>query len=74
MQLSAIIRLIEECEQHPCAAPNVDIVADARAELIAWQSSTTFDTATVTTAQLAECVKALIDDLHGTAGHGLIGT
>lgn len=39
MQLSAIIRLIEECEQHPCAAPNVDIVADARAELIAWQSS-----------------------------------
>lgn len=35
---------------------------------------TTFDTATVTTAQLAERVKALIDDLHGTAGHGLIGT
>lgn len=35
---------------------------------------TTFNTATVTTAQLAERVKALIDDLHGTAGHGLIGT
>lgn len=35
---------------------------------------TTFDTATVTTAQLAERIKALIDDLHGTAGHGLIGT
>lgn len=35
---------------------------------------TTFDTATVTTAQLAQRVKALIDDLHGTAGHGLIGT
>jgi len=35
---------------------------------------TTFDTATVTTAQLAERVKALIDDLHATAGHGLIGT
>ena len=35
---------------------------------------TTFDTATVTTAQLAERVKALIDDLHGAAGHGLIGT
>lgn len=35
---------------------------------------TTFDTATVTTAQLAERVKALIDDLHQTAGHGLIGT
>lgn len=35
---------------------------------------TTFDTTTVTTAQLAERVKALIDDLHGTAGHGLIGT
>ena len=34
---------------------------------------TTFDTATVTTAQLAERVKALIDDLHATAGHGLIG-
>jgi hypothetical protein len=35
---------------------------------------TTFDTATVTTAQLAERVKALIDDLHATAGHGLLGT
>jgi len=35
---------------------------------------TTFDTTTVTVAQLAERVKALIDDLHGTAGHGLIGT
>lgn len=35
---------------------------------------TTFDTTTVTTAQLAERVKALIDDLHSTAGHGLIGT
>lgn len=34
----------------------------------------TFDAATVTTAQLAERVKALIDDLHATAGHGLIGT
>jgi hypothetical protein len=31
---------------------------------------TTFDTATVTTAQLAERVKALIDDL---TTHGLIG-
>lgn len=35
---------------------------------------TTFDTATVTTAQLAERVKALIDDLHATVGHGLIGS
>lgn len=35
---------------------------------------TAFDTASVTTAQLAERVKALIDDLHSTAGHGLIGT
>lgn len=34
---------------------------------------TTFDTATITTAELAERVKALIDDLHATAGHGLIG-
>jgi len=34
---------------------------------------TTFDTATVTLPQLAERVKALIDDLHATAGHGLIG-
>lgn len=34
---------------------------------------TTFDTATVTTAQLAERVKALIDDLYATAGHGLLG-
>ena len=35
---------------------------------------TTFATSTVTTEQLAERVKALIDDLHSTAGHGLIGT
>lgn len=35
---------------------------------------TTFATGSVTLAQLAERVKALIDDLHGTAGHGLIGT
>lgn len=35
---------------------------------------TAFDTATVTLPQLAERVKALIDDLHSTAGHGLIGT
>ncbi len=35
---------------------------------------TAFDTATVTLPGLAERVKALIDDLHGTAGHGLIGT
>jgi hypothetical protein len=35
---------------------------------------TTFDTATVTLPLLAERMKALIDDLHITAGHGLIGT
>jgi hypothetical protein len=35
---------------------------------------TAFDTASVTLPQLAERVKALIDDLHQTAGHGLIGT
>jgi hypothetical protein len=35
---------------------------------------TTFATSTVTTEELAERVKALIDDLHDTAGHGLIGT
>jgi hypothetical protein len=35
---------------------------------------TGFDTGTVTLAQLAERVKALIDDLHGSAGHGLIGS
>ena len=35
---------------------------------------TTFATSTVTTEQLAERVKALIDDLDSTAGHGLIGT
>lgn len=35
---------------------------------------TTFATSTVTLPQLAERVKALIDDLHATAGHGLIGT
>jgi hypothetical protein len=35
---------------------------------------TAFATSTVTLSELAERVKALIDDLHGTAGHGLIGT
>lgn len=35
---------------------------------------TTFDTTSVTLPQLAERVKALIDDLHATAGHGMIGT
>jgi lysophospholipase L1-like esterase len=35
---------------------------------------TTFDTTTVTLPQLAERVKALLDDLNATAGHGLIGT
>lgn len=35
---------------------------------------TAFDTTTVTTEQLAERVKALIDDFHSTAGHGAIGT
>jgi hypothetical protein len=35
---------------------------------------TTFDTASVTLPLLAQRVKALIDDLHATAGHGLIGT
>ena len=34
---------------------------------------TTFATGSVTLSQLAERVKALIDDLHETAGHGLIG-
>ncbi len=37
-------------------------------------SRAAFDTSTVTTAQLAQRLKALIDDLHATAGHGLIGT
>ena len=35
---------------------------------------TAFETTTVTLTNLAERVKALIDDLHQTAGHGLIGT
>lgn len=35
---------------------------------------TTFDTATVTTAQLAERVKALLEDLGNVGGHGLIST
>ncbi len=34
----------------------------------------TKDTATATLADVAQTLKALIDDLHGTAGHGLIGT
>ena len=35
---------------------------------------TTFATSTVTLPELAERLKALIDDLHNSAGHGLIGT
>lgn len=35
---------------------------------------TTFDTATVTLEQLAQRVKAMIDDLHQTAGYGLLRT
>jgi hypothetical protein len=35
---------------------------------------TTFDTTTVTLAGLAERVKALLDDLHQTAGYGLLRT
>jgi hypothetical protein len=35
---------------------------------------TTFDTTTVTLSGLAERVKALIDDLHQTAGYGLLRT
>jgi hypothetical protein len=35
---------------------------------------TGFNTATATLTQLAEHLKALIDDLHNTAGHGAIGT
>jgi hypothetical protein len=35
---------------------------------------TSFDTTTVTTEELAQRVKALIDDLYSTAGHGLIGS
>jgi len=52
-------------------------VVGARA--VGWSVSTgtatrtAFDTSTVTTSQLAERVKALIDDMHATAGHGLIG-
>ena len=37
-------------------------------------SRATFATATVTTEQLAQRVMALLEDLHVTAGHGLIGT
>lgn len=43
MELSAIKRLIEECEKHPCAAPNVDLVAYAKAELDAWNTSVVRD-------------------------------
>lgn len=35
---------------------------------------TAFDTSTATATQVAERLKALIDDLHATAGHGLLGT
>lgn len=33
-----------------------------------------YATSTATLQEVAETLKALIDDLHGTAGHGLIGT
>jgi hypothetical protein len=36
-------------------------------------SRATYDTATVTTEQLAQRMAALLTDLHATAGHGLIG-
>jgi hypothetical protein len=35
---------------------------------------TGFDTSTATLTQVAQTLKALIDDLHSTAGHGTIGT
>jgi hypothetical protein len=35
---------------------------------------TGFDTSTATVTQLAEAFKALIEDLHANAGHGLIGS
>ncbi len=35
--------------------------------------ATAYDTSTITLVQLAERVKAIEDDLHATAGHGLIG-
>jgi hypothetical protein len=65
-------------------APNVTAVAVNGLQVLrnrraGWTAATgtatrtTFDTATVTTAQLAERVKALLDDLLPTAGHGLIG-
>lgn len=38
------------------------------------KTRTAFTTSTVTTAQLAERVAALIDDLHKDTGHGLIGS
>lgn len=56
---------------------NVQVVI---ARITGWATATgtptrtTFDTATVTLPELAARVKALIDDLHATAGHGLIGT
>jgi hypothetical protein len=34
----------------------------------------TFDTATITLAELAGVVKAIVEDLHGTAGYGLLNT
>jgi hypothetical protein len=58
----------------------VNAVQVVKARITGWAvatgtpTRTTFDTTTVTLPQLAERVKALIDDLHGTAGHGLIGT
>lgn len=52
---------------------NVQVVSSRKtgwAAVTGTATRTTFDTATVTTAQLAERVKALIDDL---TSHGLIG-
>jgi hypothetical protein len=62
----------------PCLRINATQVVGTRktgwATMTGTPTRTAFDTATVTLPQLAERVKALIDDLHATAGHGLLGT
>lgn len=56
---------------------STQVVSTRRTGWATWTGTAnraTKDTATATLADVAQTLKALIDDLHGTAGHGLIGT
>lgn len=55
----------------------VTVVGNRRTGWTPWTGTanrTSFDTATATLVNVAQALKALLDDIHSTAGHGLIGT